>query len=516
MNWLNALYAEQTTANEIVVFLLLGTFFTLLTAFAIYALMLLILSRWRIENKYSLWQLLFPPMSRIRKYVAEYTMSTLTALLLTLSVGIKHQQVNQVLSQDIGLIGQSLVSSVIKYDSIDRPVTIVGGYSLSEEKLLAWLKDKSAKKAGITAQQLIRPLLDEGLNEQADLIVRAITQQMLNKSSPPIEVETLEKFLILIAILLLMGYAIWFSWQRWKSLKNKRTSKLAYDSIVKKLALPAVCIPLLLVSTVALQDSERIIDGAIAKVGATEKKELSDTQQVTATLADESSVNNLVISLLNESHQQGLDYEKSVLENIELAKQEIDRLNKLLKPYSSKFNAIDDRIVVTETTLATLDKAIKNASAKNRRLDTSLKALEAGLASLQTRADSTLTDLRSLNTNQKLLDEKQAELRQMLAGNQRVLESLRGKIDASELSAKNALAKANAAQRAQTGLQTEYKKSVQALRSQHSRDLRELNRQHQKDFSALRSKHARDITSLTTRLTRLEKSQHSHSSAVIQ
>jgi len=94
MNWLRALYAEQTTPDEIVVFLLLGTFITLLIAFTIYAVVLIMLSRWRIEQHVSVWALLFPPLSRIRKYTAEYVMSTLTALLLTLSVSVKHHHVD--------------------------------------------------------------------------------------------------------------------------------------------------------------------------------------------------------------------------------------------------------------------------------------------------------------------------------------------------------------------------------------------------------------------------------------
>jgi len=127
MNWLKVFYAEQTTADEMVIFLLLGTFFTLLIAFTIYALVLFILSRWRMEKKVSLWLLFFPPVSSMRKYIAEYTMSTVTALLLTLSVTIKHQQVDQVLTQDIGLIGQSLVRSVIKYDDPTELETSLSG-----------------------------------------------------------------------------------------------------------------------------------------------------------------------------------------------------------------------------------------------------------------------------------------------------------------------------------------------------------------------------------------------------
>jgi len=490
MNWLKVFYAEQTTADEMVIFLLLGTFFTLLIAFTIYALVLFILSRWRMEKKVSLWLLFFPPVSSMRKYIAEYTMSTVTALLLTLSVTIKHQQVDQVLTQDIGLIGQSLVRSVIKYDDPTELEASLSGLNSSEEKLLSWLQEESSKKAGVTAQQVISPLLAQGMSDQADLIVRTVVKNLTKNDKSLIDISGLEKILVIISILLLVSVAVWFGWQRWKGLKTHGAGKLAYNNIIKKLAVPAVCIPLLLISSVALQDSERLINSAMAKASLIEQqREVSDPQQSQYEIRNDIDINNFVINLLDKSRQRGVDHEKSLLENIELTGERITHINRQLESFSNKVEDLKKRLNDAETSMVRLNKLGNENTAEHLEFNKFFTILRSDLASFKTQTDSFTTDLNAVNMNQNVLEKKQVKVQQELTQHQTALESLDKRVTAIELSIKSALAKANAAN-----------DKYVTLKSKHKNDILLLTKKHDKNFLALKK-----------RLDILEKSQHAHS-----
>lgn len=500
MDWLKVFYAEQTSADEMVIFLLLGTFFTLLMAFTIYALVLFILSRWRMEKKIPLWLLFFPPVSSIRKYIAEYTMSTLTALLLTLSVTIKHQQVDQVLTQDIGLIGQSLVRSAIKYDDPTSLEASLSGLNSSEKKLLLWLQKESAKKAGVTAQQLIGPLLDQGMSEQADLIVRTVVQNLTENDAPILDVSTLERILVITAILLLISVAVWFGYQRWKGLKTQAASKLAYNSIIKKLALPAVCIPLLLLSSAALQDNDRLVNSAMAKASLIEQqRELSEPPQSQFAVSKEIDISNFVINLLDRSRQRGINNEASLLDNIELTSQRITRINRQLESFPSKFEDLKIRLNSAEESMVRFNNSIGENSVEHIEFDKSFIALRASITSLQTQTDSFTTDLNAINTNQNALERRQAKVQQEFSRHQRALELLDKRVTAIEPSIREALAKARSAD-----------KAYKTLGAAHNKDLLSLKRQHERDLASLRSKHDKDLLAVNRRLDRLEKSRHSH------
>ncbi|MCZ6827312.1 MAG: hypothetical protein O7D88_07415 [Gammaproteobacteria bacterium] len=268
MNWLVRLYTEQTTPDEAVIFLLLGTFVTLLIAFVIYALVLLVLSRWRMKKPYSLRELLFPSAARTRKYAAEYTMGALTALLLTLTVSVKHEAVESVLAQDISLIGHEVVSSALPFGGVTEEELIAAGANPgSAQQLSSWLKDGAAESTAISTEALVRPLLEAGMTENANLIVREIVDQL----GPAANSVVLQRILLIASFSLLFGYAIWFGVQRWKEMQREQVGEPIYAAIIKRLSVPAVCIPLLFVSAVALEDTERIVNSAIAAAGATEQ-----------------------------------------------------------------------------------------------------------------------------------------------------------------------------------------------------------------------------------------------------
>jgi len=328
------------------------------------------------------------------------------------------------------------------------------------------------------------------MSDQADLIVRTVVKNLTKNDKPLIDISDLEKILVIISILLLVSVAVWFGWQRWKGLKTHGAGKLAYNNIIKKLAVPAVCIPLLLISSVALQDSERLINSAMAKASLIEQqREVSDPQQSQYEVRNDIDINNFVINLLDNSRQRGVNHDKSLLENIELTGERITHINRQLESFSNKVEDLKKRLNDAETSMVRLNKLGNENTAEHFEFNKFFTILRSDLTSFKTQTDSFTTDLRVISTNQKVLEKKQIRIQQELTRNQTALKSLDKRVTAMELSVKNALAKANAAN-----------DKYVTLKSKHKNDILLLTKKHDKNFLALKK-----------RLDILEKSQHAHS-----
>lgn len=362
MNWLKALYAEQTTPDEVVIFLLLGTFITLVIAFFFYVLVLLVLSSVRMKGPHSLRELLFPSGARIRKYAAEYVMGILTAVLLSLTVMAKHDVVETVLAQDISSIGYETVLEALPNGKLTQDELEDAGASPENAKMIAdWLENGAVKPATMRADSLIRPLLEAGMTDNANLIVRAIVENL------PIAADSLMLQIILLvaAVTLLLGYVIWFGLQRWKEMQKERAGEPAYASILKRLSLPAVCIPLLFVSAVALEDASRIVDSAVAAAAITALPEESPFSEAVEKQA--------------ESPDPGVSAE------------DLDAVNASMQQLDTELAQIARNIATLETRLAssmqstrvTIDRLEETTSQLRRAADERTRQVDADIAGLR-------------------------------------------------------------------------------------------------------------------------------------
>ena len=366
MNWLTAIYAEQTTPDEVVIFLMLGTFLTLLIAFFIYAVVLVVLSRWRMKEGYTLRMLLFPSAARIRKYSAEYAMGTLTALLLALTVSSKHVAVQSVLAHDIGAVGHQTIREALPFGRLDAHELVdVDVDADTAEKIAAWLADGVARPAAISAESMVRPLLEAGMSENANMIVRAIVNNLPTVSNSKI----LQRALLVSAVLLLLGYVLWFGVQRWKELQQSRANEPGYASIIKRLSLPAVCIPLLLVSAVALEDSERIVKSTVAAAAVT-------------STAVETPISRVIENQVAVISSRGRLLDASDLEQLN---QNLQRLGKRVDASMNQVSSLESRLRDSETALdAAAAKLGRNADARASDARAAFAALKDGLSDVQT------------------------------------------------------------------------------------------------------------------------------------
>lgn len=264
MRWLTTLFAEQTTPEGVVTFLLLGTLITLVIAFVLYAIVITILWKWRMKGQGSWRALLLPSKAQLRKYASEYITGLMTAVLLTATIVVKHNVVETVLETDVTAIGSEQVRAALPEGSLSEEELIASGADqTSAREISSWVAGMVSESVRIQLDELVRPLLAAGMVENANLVTRAIVDKLGSSVTSP----ALQRALLIAAIALLLIYVIGLGLRRSREIEKDRGTGPSYAAITKRLALPAVCIPLLVASAVALEDTESIVRRSVETVG---------------------------------------------------------------------------------------------------------------------------------------------------------------------------------------------------------------------------------------------------------
>lgn len=388
MNWLKSLYAQQTTPDEVVIFLLLGTILTLLVSFIAYAAIVIALSKWRMKKEYSTWSLLFPSPGRMRQYAAEYLLGTLTALLLGLTVSAKHNAVEAVLAQDISVIGRDVVRSALPFNSLEKAELIDEGVDpVQADRLVAWLDEGVVAPLSRSAEDLVRPLLMSGMVENASIVVRKAVDVYEESSGRIID----QRFIMAVAVGLLIAYVGWFGVQRSREMRDGAGSEPKYAQIMKRLSLPAVCIPLLLVSAVALEDTTRLensVLGFASVPGPATDRRLSAViaRQAQAVTRGDLAVDARDLEQVNRS--------------LEVVSQRLD-------VWSRDFARLQSRVDEAERRLAAAMDSFSSEAARSESLSESLARLNEALARIEAEARQSAANAER---NTALVDQRMERL----------------------------------------------------------------------------------------------------------
>lgn len=221
MNRLSELLAEQSSPAEVLVFLAVSVVVFLAIAFLIYLLIMAVL-RLGLPEKVPLRRVLLPSSERVKENFGDYVLAISTSALLSVTLIVKHDLVEQIQNYDMGEV---------------RPeaVAILFDYGLPRE-----LADRIGEG---TLDEVVRPLLQAGRVEESDRLVRSIVARLPpGWVSPPV--------LIVSCIVLAAFYVVWLARRRYKTLKKKPDSAPEYKSTFRPLMTLALCVGLLLASAV--------------------------------------------------------------------------------------------------------------------------------------------------------------------------------------------------------------------------------------------------------------------------
>ncbi len=393
-NWLKQLYAQQTTPDEVVVFLLLGTLVTLIIAMLFYSVIVLVLSSWRMREGVSAWGVLFPSARRMKNYAGEYTLGTVTAILLAFTVAAKQDAVQVILDQNISAIGSETIKSALPKGGLDvASLTQAGADPDAAQNLVDWLEDEPTASISRRAEEIIRPLLASGMAESASLVVR----EAVRAFDPYAKFKLSQDVIFAFAIGLLLGYVTWFGVQRWQEVRKSNDAEPNYAFIVKRLALPAVCIPLLLVSASAMESSERLANSVIGYVDSTDVE-----QELPLSLAIKDQIRDFR-DAENRVNVEDLEAVSSLLAAMEsrvaTLSDRIDSSSASMSQLSGRLNNLDGNITAVRGRLSNLDSSLNSLTQQLRNAEQQSKL----------NADNALRIAEIANTTSKLATEQIAE-----------------------------------------------------------------------------------------------------------
>jgi hypothetical protein len=271
---LQMLLAQQTTPDEVVIFLLLTILAALAVAFLIYGVLLTGFWHWRLREVASIRALLFPRFGQLRTYAPEYALAAMTSVLLSLTIVERNEVVQLIHSFEIERLPdpaseairtampfRSVDAADIRLDEPQDPVTaaIVAVLSGAVAPTLAI--------AEVGAAALLRPMLAAGEGGRGLAALRAIADEV----APSAWTGAVSRnSLLTAAALLLLLYSAWLAWTRGRAVEADPDADVDYRRLAGRLVVPALCVALLLSSAVRAGDPDRYARSALATAGLVE------------------------------------------------------------------------------------------------------------------------------------------------------------------------------------------------------------------------------------------------------
>src|SRR5262245_47047805 len=113
------LFAEQTTPDEVIIFVLLCVGLALLFAFGLYALILMLVWRSHQRATIKLRSLLFPSGAQLREYLPDYALAVVTSTLLTFTVAARDDAVQNLLDYPLVKLETNDIVRALPLNRID-------------------------------------------------------------------------------------------------------------------------------------------------------------------------------------------------------------------------------------------------------------------------------------------------------------------------------------------------------------------------------------------------------------
>jgi archaellum component FlaC len=168
---------------------------------------------------------LFPSAGHLRAHLAEYSLAFFTALLLSATLSVKHDLVSQI---------ENFKLSKVDIEEVDKLFDFGLPEGLSREISSATLDD------------VVQPMLASGKVEEAGLLVRSVIALGLPDS------WLTQTVLIITSLVLSLVYLVWFALRRFKTLRAQPDSPPKYAGTLRSMLTLALCVGLLLASTLPL------------------------------------------------------------------------------------------------------------------------------------------------------------------------------------------------------------------------------------------------------------------------
>ncbi len=430
-NTLARLFAEQTTADEVIIFVLLCVGLALLFAFGLYALILSVLWRDRQRKVASLRRLLFPSGAQLREYLAEYVLAFTTSWLLTLTEAARDNAVHNILDYPLVNLASKDIVRALPLNRLDAKDLAPLGQapdSLAETLASASTGDAAARARlrDVPVGALLQPQVMAGTADHAALWLKLAVKK--------IEYNPWTRFpkrghLLASAIALLLLYVVWFARQRSRAIDRAGApTETEYISVLRRLLAPAVCIALLLVSAASASNPERVASAAAAiprmtlpdhaqeparRFGQALDHQLGQLQSVAALV----EVGDTVPAMLRRLAR--LDSQLVALQDTTgglgaAVAETATTLRELQQRLSALGDRLDNENRNATAERAALQRQLAAVEESLRRFDARMSGVESGVQSAQSQANRAMSGTDALRGQLDLLGRELRDLRSTL------------------------------------------------------------------------------------------------------
>lgn len=223
MDRISELLAEQSSPVEVLVFLAVTVVLFLAVACLIYVVLMALL-RPALPKEVPFRRVLLPDAKQLYENLADYVLAGGTSILLSLTLFVKHDLVEQIRNYDMSQVGQEAIA-------------VLFDYGLPPD-----LADQVGKA---TLDEILSPMLEAGRVEESERLVRSIVTRL-----PPVWLSP--AVLVSACVVLALFYLAWMSRNRFKALQKDPGSVPKYSGTVRRLMTLALCVGLLLASSLPL------------------------------------------------------------------------------------------------------------------------------------------------------------------------------------------------------------------------------------------------------------------------
>ncbi|MEN8374742.1 MAG: hypothetical protein ABFS34_04780 [Gemmatimonadota bacterium] len=255
---LQRLLAQQTTPLELIYFIITVCALAIVGAALIYALVMSVLWVVRLRATVRYHRVFLPTRAHLMAFLPEYLLAFVTTAVLTLTIAVKGDIVDQVLAYDVSDIPEGEVGRMLPLGA--APVAgELGGFADRAARINGLLRGEAQTSTRVSAAAVLKPFLEAGRAGEVRRVLGVIVDDVTR--STRVE-RALLRGLLIASLVMILAYLGWLARGRFKSLRASPDAPVIYEETLRRVAMMGIALALILASS-GMVDEELVADSAL-------------------------------------------------------------------------------------------------------------------------------------------------------------------------------------------------------------------------------------------------------------
>lgn len=362
---LQHLLAQQATPLELIYFILTVCALAILGAAIIYALVMSALWALRLRPTVRYHRVFLPTRAHLRAFLPEYLFAFATTAILTVTIAVKHDIVDQVLEYPVADLQAGTVERLMPLGALPEEGELAGlGERAGEVGQL--LRGEAERSTPVVALGLLKPFLEAGRTDEVRRVVGVIVEDVTESARTE---RALLRALLIASVVMILAYLAWLARGRFTTLRASPDAPVTYRETSRRVAMMGIALALILASG-GMVDPEIVAESAMSSLRheepAPEDRVLADAIHV-------------AVDRQHAMHRPLLAF--AGITNT-------DSVGALLAGLGMRLGTTEGRLTAAEGRVAATDEAI-------RRVGTELSSHESGAGAHRAEFERLLGELAS-------------------------------------------------------------------------------------------------------------------------